>query len=441
VALCLLALIASSCATAEQPCENSCAQPGVERVCVGEMIATCRVFEDGCLHFGQAEACPSDTVCRSGADGPQASCAPKCEAPCVVSATSCDGDLVRTCRMDASGCPAFDEGEPCPAGQRCDAGECVDETIPCENECAVTGQATCVDNAVRTCGSHDEDRCLDLGPSVACQSDETCIDGECEPMCTDACSVVGERECVAASGERAWVECVDVDGCLELGAVQMCETNERCDNGRCVPTADPCSDECPAAGARCVDGAVVVCGQHDADTCLEDAAPMPCEPVFETCVEGSCEPRAAPSVVIQELLYDPDGSDVAPGTGLFVELAGTAGAQLDGLRLVGVNGSDGGDYNIIDLSGTLPADGVYLIAHPNGSRSDQDAADAIQLRFGTDVIDALGYGGEAPNLHGEGTVAPDAAGDDVALTRDASSSDTGDNATDFTLSTPTPGTL
>lgn len=52
-------------------------------------------------------------------------------------------------------------------------------------------------------------------------------------------------------------------------------------------------------------------------------------------------------VFINEFHYDNSGSDVNEG----VELAGTAGAVLDGWQLVFYNGSNGNSYNTLSLNG------------------------------------------------------------------------------------------
>ena len=56
---------------------------------------------------------------------------------------------------------------------------------------------------------------------------------------------------------------------------------------------------------------------------------------------------------INELHYDNTSGD----TGEFVEVAGPAGTDLSGWTLVGYNGSGGGTYNTINLSGTLADQG------------------------------------------------------------------------------------
>jgi hypothetical protein len=160
---------------------------------------------------------------------------------------------------------------------------------------------------------------------------------------------------------------------------------------------------------------------------------------------------ASAQVVISEVLYKTSGVD----TNVFVELKGPAGTPLAGFKLNGINGNGGVRFGDITLSGTIPADGFFVV-----TRTDADAAlaavadlqndladyqngpDSIQLRDASDaVIDAVGYGtfGAGLTFAGEGSPAPD-SGDDSSLSRNASSADTDDNAADFEISVPSPGT-
>ena len=159
--------------------------------------------------------------------------------------------------------------------------------------------------------------------------------------------------------------------------------------------------------------------------------------------------RALP--ILSEVLYDAAGSDDGS---VFVELHGTPGESLDGLRIEGVNGA-GGDVTVtIALSGAIAADGFFVLADVTGggvtfvAGADQlanfdfqNGPDSLLLRSETTVLDALGYGVFTPAqvFAGEGAAAPDpAAGSSLA--RRFADIDTGDNAADFVvLATPTPG--
>lgn len=157
---------------------------------------------------------------------------------------------------------------------------------------------------------------------------------------------------------------------------------------------------------------------------------------------------AAP--VISELFYDASGSD----DGLvFVELFGKPGERLDGLVLEGINGSGGGIYKSINLTGVIPMDGVFVIGDDSGGATRvpeadwiadidfQNGPDSVVLRQENRVLDAVGYGNftVADIFAGEGAPAPDPApGGSIA--RFNPWLDLDDNRVDFgALDTPTPG--
>lgn len=170
---------------------------------------------------------------------------------------------------------------------------------------------------------------------------------------------------------------------------------------------------------------------------------------FLTCLIGFSAPGFAVPW-IHEVFYDAEGADAAH---VFTEIAGLPGSSLDGYRLVGLDGASGNAYRQIDLTGALiPEDGLLVIATARAlgellSVRDfvadvdwQNGPEAIQIwnALGA-VVDALQYG-DAGALHlGEGLFAPDPPMG-FSLTRDLLSSDTGNNRTDFQVSTPTPGT-
>jgi len=155
--------------------------------------------------------------------------------------------------------------------------------------------------------------------------------------------------------------------------------------------------------------------------------------------------------LISEAFYDAAGSDQGLG---FVELYGSPGESLDGLSIEGVNGSNGDVGPVLVLSGTIPADGFFVVADDRGDGSSevatadlilnfdfQNGPDSIVLLSASGVLDALAYGAFAPGdvVAGEGTPAPDPpAGSSLA--RAFANVDTNDNAADFiALETPTPG--
>ncbi len=156
---------------------------------------------------------------------------------------------------------------------------------------------------------------------------------------------------------------------------------------------------------------------------------------------------AMPFVLINEVLYDGDGSDADD---VFTELFGSPGLVLDGWSLTGTNGTDGSVYRSLDLTGgVIPADGIFLIATLDtvfggvdfyANVDWQNGPDSIQLLdpAGT-IVDALQYGDAGTFNGGEGFPAPDVSAG-LSLSRDSYGTDTNDNVSDFTvLESPTPG--
>jgi hypothetical protein len=121
-----------------------------------------------------------------------------------------------------------------------------------------------------------------------------------------------------------------------------------------------------------------------------------------------------------------------------------------------VNGSNGAVGPSLALTGSFPADGIFVVADAMAGGQTQVAGadllldfdfqngpDSVVLRDGGGVLDALGYGVFAPEEvnAGEGAPAADPAAG-ASLARRYADVDTGDNAADFiTLETPTPGSV
>ncbi|MEH6470404.1 MAG: PEP-CTERM sorting domain-containing protein [Halopseudomonas sp.] len=159
--------------------------------------------------------------------------------------------------------------------------------------------------------------------------------------------------------------------------------------------------------------------------------------------------NAYASLIIQEVLYDGDGSD---SDDAFTELFGTPGMDLVGWQLIGINGRNGDIYRSLNLSGAVvPADGILLIATADANllvatQRDwianvdwQNGPDAIQLwnPLG-DIIDALQYGDATLFNAGNGNPTADISAG-WSLNRTANN---GDNLSDFSAQQiPTPGAM
>lgn len=478
-------------------CQDQC--PASGSLCQdADTVLACGNFDtDACLDLGAATSCGAGKHCEAGAcvvDG--TACADECSS----GATECFGDAVRTCgQFDSDSCLDWGEPVPCATANTCAAGAC---TPFCQNECAPEGASICVGNGVSSCGDFDADSCLEWGPIAACEPPEFCSAGTCAVSCTHECESLGAMVCsadgtgVSFCGEFDGDPCRDLstatpcpggyscsagvciasctndcnlgiaprcategmsvetcgnfddDVCTEWGGAVSCPGGAACADGSC---ATPCTDDCTSIGETlCVDGqnATHTCGYFDQDSCRDWTSAEPCA-AWENCSEGQCLLVDTPAkILINEIVYDAVGGDTNAGTTLMLELWGPAGQSLDGYSVVGVNGNDGDDYQVLSLDGeVMGQDGFYLIAYPGGdsalvalaemtsSKIDfQNGPDSVQVRWHDRVVDALAYGSftDAQIFAGEGTAAPGTGGG-KSLTRDANHTDTDDNSADFII--------
>jgi hypothetical protein len=145
-------------------------------------------------------------------------------------------------------------------------------------------------------------------------------------------------------------------------------------------------------------------------------------------------------VVINEVLYDPDGADSVDTE--FVELVGPDGLDLFGLTVEWINGSDGEPYMSLALDLVIGESGIVTIGGPDPDvalpGTIQNGPDAVRLvDCSGAVVDALAYGEGIEDL-GEGSAAAE-AGSGLSLGRCATAFDTDDNGDDFAEATPSPG--
>jgi hypothetical protein len=150
-------------------------------------------------------------------------------------------------------------------------------------------------------------------------------------------------------------------------------------------------------------------------------------------------------VIINEVLYDPPGAD----SGCFVELMGAPGFNLDNHFLIGINGEDGKQYCLIDLTGhVIPPDGYFVVAQDEDvpdadlidSKADfQNGPDNIELWHEDNKIDSVGYGDFSKAVFtGEGDPTLDPPG--YSIGRRPDGLDTSNNSIDFVgLGVASPG--
>ena len=158
---------------------------------------------------------------------------------------------------------------------------------------------------------------------------------------------------------------------------------------------------------------------------------------------------AVAEILINEVLYDPDGAD----TGYeFVELIATGEAQsLDGLVLEFCNGAEPGSWSalwVAESERNLAAGELFLIGEasvlpaPDAlvELSMQNGPEAIRLRRGDEVLDLLGYGeGLSPELCESWPAVDAPSGKSLARLPDGV--DTHQNILDFFAWDPSPGSL
>ncbi len=271
-----------ACVPEGRACNNGCATEG-DRECMGDGYRRCGRFdEDRCLEWSTSVPCPDGQTCRDG------ECVPGCTDECVAGETRCVAGGRAGCgQHDEDACLDLSLPTPCADDERCDEGACVPAGQACQDACPRDGDTVCESGGFRRCGHYDEDPCIDLSPIAACAQFEVCVDGVCGRGCADVCAA-GARRCGAAGVET----CADGDGdgCREWGAAQACPAGQRCDDGGCVPAAQPCEDACAGGARRCGAGGVIACADVDDDPCVEWAAAAPCPPGERCEGAGECVP-------------------------------------------------------------------------------------------------------------------------------------------------------
>ena len=261
-------------------CTNECTTNGAAQ-CDGNGIQTCADSNnDGCFEWGDTVPCGANETCSNG----QCS-AGACQNECTTQgAQACEGSAVKACGdFDDDDCLEWGTPVPCLQGETCSNGQC--SAGGCENECTTAGSKACEVNAVKECGNHDADDCLEWGTPVPCGNGETCSNGTCGAAgsCDDECNVLNAKQC-SGNGTQKCGD-FDEDTCLEWGSVVSCGEGQTCSGGNC---AVGCEDECTTVNAKkCAGNGVQLCGNFDGDVCLEWGDPAPCAQ-GETCSGGNC---------------------------------------------------------------------------------------------------------------------------------------------------------
>jgi hypothetical protein len=147
-------------------------------------------------------------------------------------------------------------------------------------------------------------------------------------------------------------------------------------------------------------------------------------------------------IVINEIYYDSPGED----RGSFLELKGASGSSVNGFSIQTFN-SKGTQTSSIKLEGNFSKTGYFLVAQDKtvvGANQINEAANlvnkggAVQLTNGSSIVDAVAYS-NAGKAKGEAQAAKDTPSGS-SLSRIPDGTDSDNNAEDFRISKPSPGT-
>lgn len=209
-----------------------------------------------------------------------------CTHDCTLGDNQCSKKGVITCgNFDTDACYEWGEEELCPEKTSCKEGVC--EEV-CSNTCS-SGEKRCHENGIQICGNYDNSECLDWGDVNECDKNHVCQNGTCirkQPVCKSECNQ-GSRRCT----ENGYQICgnYDSDNCLEWGQTNFCPNNSTCNSGVCKNIKPSCKNECNiTAERRCTVNGYQICGNFDADSCLEWGESNSC-PFNTNCKKGICK--------------------------------------------------------------------------------------------------------------------------------------------------------
>jgi len=162
----------------------------------------------------------------------------------------------------------------------------------CQDECSQVGLKRCYNignYGYQTCGDSDSDNCLEWSSTTICPPDTiTCQDGICiqqgqkEQKCSD-----GTLYSQCSTNKPSYCENGNlINKCSTCG----CPSGKQCQsNGGCMVSPQAtCQNECSEVGLkRCSGNGYQVCGNYDADSCLEWSSTTNCS-VNTICQSGNC---------------------------------------------------------------------------------------------------------------------------------------------------------
>ncbi|MFZ5445687.1 MAG: right-handed parallel beta-helix repeat-containing protein [Myxococcota bacterium] len=293
-------------------CSDRCTAGAKQCIAAGA-TAECQQLATGCYDWVVSETCGTSAVCAAGACTSPATC----QSTCTSGASRCNAlGQVQTCVSLGNGCTDWSFPSTCSAGFECLAGTCVMSatgggggttgggggsmtgggggSMTGGGGGSMTGGgggSTTGGGGGSTTGGGGGSTTGGGGGATGGGGGATGGGGGGNPGCTDECPAVADRDC-SAGGFRICGN-LDADSCLEWSPVTNCMQGEVCMAGTCTI---PCTDECTLAGAtRCMGSLVQTCGNSDADACLEWSTATACSS-GGTCMADLCQAPNAPEV-------------------------------------------------------------------------------------------------------------------------------------------------
>ena len=253
-------------------------------VCVGDEMAVnerCNLQDDDCdgvIDDGLRNACGQcGDLPVERCDGEDNDCdgVTDDDAPCPLGQACAHGACLQTCGNNecpgewlcvAGICVTPCDLVECTEDQRCEEGACVDLCLGVD--CAageVCDRGLCVADSCYETGCEDGEACVDFVcqadacAEIFCNDGEFCRGGACVRSCAEVSCAFAEH-CI--DGVCVMNACVEVE--------LSCAGDQVCEDGVCQ--ADPCEGITCDAGRRCVDG---IC-QHDGCEGVECPAAEKC---------------------------------------------------------------------------------------------------------------------------------------------------------------------
>ena len=175
----------------------------------------------------------------------------------------------------------------------CASGVCAGQCTPGQTQqCGATNVGQC-EYGLQTCNpSGNWGSCVGeiISTTEICDGVDNDCDGStdenniCTPICSNDCSA-GASQC-AGAGYKVCGN-FDADSCLEWSGTTTCTYG--CTNGNCNSPPQPpaCTNDCSVGASQCAGAGYKVCGNFDADSCLEWSGVTSCG-YGKTCSSGNC---------------------------------------------------------------------------------------------------------------------------------------------------------